>query len=266
MSQDSPVTEGALRAILDEKLEEKLTPLRASVEELKSSASFLSDQFDVITKRVGQLEQNLLTVQQENNFLKSEVGRLSKSAIDLASEMNDIEQYSRRECVELTGLPEEPGEDTTKLALKVGSLMGLDLDDTDISVSHRLPKSNFDASYSSRLRDGTARNIDPALKFPKVIVKFVRREVKEAFYQSRKHLYGKTTRDIGLSRLSENKLYISESLSPRNRDLFKECRKFKRDQSYKFIWTHNGRVYLRRNKDSPARLISCKEDLAKIPR
>jgi hypothetical protein len=66
-------------------------------------------------------------------------------------------------------------------------------------VSHRLPKN--EASYSSRLSDGissSGRRIDPAQQYPKIIVKFVRRDTKELFYRSRKKLAGKTTKDINL--------------------------------------------------------------------
>ena len=141
-----------------------------------------------------------------------------------------IEQYSRRECVEISGLPVEAEENTTDLAIKVASLMDLDLNERDISVSHRLPQR--------RTSDGaTSREVDHARRFPKVIVKFVRRETKELFYQGRKCLKNKTTRDIGLSRISDNKIYVSESLLPRNRELFKDCLKFKRDYHFNYIWT-----------------------------
>ena len=50
--------------------------------------------------------------------------------------------------------------------------------------------------------------IDPA-----IIVIFVRRDVRDQFYASRKHFRGKSTRDIGLSRITEHKIYIGESLT-----------------------------------------------------
>ena len=70
--------------------------------------------------------------------------------------------------------------------------MDLELHGDDISVSHRMPKN--EASYHSRLTDGTASNgrtIDKALQFRKIIVKFARRDAKELFYKGKK-LPGKT--------------------------------------------------------------------------
>ena len=77
--------------------------------------------------------------------------------------------------------------------------------------------------------------------------------MKDLFYGGRRHLKGKTTRDIGLS---VNHIYIPESLTPRTRAPFNECLKFKKEHNYKYIWTQNGRIYLRKNGDEPANVIS----------
>ena len=122
-------------------------------------------------------------------------------------------------------------------------------------------------SYSSRLNDGTASSgsiADKALQFPKIIVKFVKRDTKELFYKGRKNLSGKTTKDIDLGRISDNNICISESLTAKNRVLFKECLKFRRNHKFKYIWTNQGRVYMRRDKDSPSKIISCQADLKGI--
>lgn len=261
MGHETPVTIEALEAIL----EKKFGPIRDSIHELTNAVSFLSNKFDSIDKRVSEMEHNLKEVDKENSFLKAEVFRLSKAFLDVTEEINNIEQYSRRECCEIAGIPVQPGEDTNDLVIKVGSLMGVDLEKCDISVSHRLPTPN----YSSRLgqEDPTSgRERFPALQFPKVIVKFVRREKKELFYRNRKNLKDKSTNDLGLSRISENGIFVSESLSQRNRNLFKECLNFKRMHGFKFIWTQQGRTYLRKDINTPARLITCKADLEKLSR
>ena len=75
-------------------------------------------------------------------------------------------------------------ENTNKLIIKVGSLMGLNLQKMDISISHRLPQNT--QKYSSRLRPREGARTKTVTQFPKVIVKFTRRETKEKFYQGRK--------------------------------------------------------------------------------
>ena len=74
-------------------------------------------------------------------------------------------------------------------------------------------------------------------------------------------LKGKTTNNLGLS--EANNIYISESLTASNRQLFNEALKVKKDLHYKFIWSSNGRVFMRATEDSPPILISCSDDLVK---
>lgn len=168
-----------------------------------------------------------------------------------------MEQYSRRECVEISGIAEVKDENTDDILIKVGSLIGLDLTKNDISVSHRLPK----ASYSAAVRERPQASSNTSSRAPNIIVKFVRRETRDHFYKGRKLLRDKSTRDLDLARYSENKIYISENLTQANKDLFKESLKVKKDLKYKFIWTFYGRTYLRKDSESPAVAILKKSDL-----
>ena len=88
--------------------------------------NFLSDRFDNVLQRQSDLETNCDSVKDENRHLKAEVLRLSGILERHSTELNEIEQYSRCECVEISGLPVEAEENTTDLAIKVASLMDLD--------------------------------------------------------------------------------------------------------------------------------------------
>ena len=56
---------------------------------------------------------------------------------------------------------------------------------------------------------------------PAVIVKFVRLEVRENFYRARKRLKSASTADLEFS--EAKKVYINESLTQKNKELFKDC-------------------------------------------
>ena len=73
-------------------------------------------------------------------------------------------------------------ENLNDVVIKIGELSGVEIHEEDISVCHRLPMN---------------RSHDGRPKQQKIIAKFVRREVKEKFYQSRKHLLDKTMKDLG---------------------------------------------------------------------
>ena len=129
----------------------------------------------------------------------------------------------------------------------VGKLLGMDITQNDISVSHRMPQSQ-----KHKGKPGP----------PAIIVKFTRRDVKDNFYRARKQLKDLTTRDLGYS--EKNKIYLAESLTERNRILFKDCLKVKKDMEFKFIWTFNGKIVTRKDIDFVVHRINNKKDLQKI--
>lgn len=167
---------------------------------------------------------------------------------------NEHEQYSRRECLEIQGIPLPPKgsmvrEDTNELVLKIGDIVRVHISADDISVSHRLPMSH---KYKGKR------------SLPAIIVKFVRRDTKELFYRARKKLKDFTTHDLGFS--DGNNIFISESLTEANKELFKAAIKVRKDYSYDYIWTSNGRIYLREDSDSRAIHIRSEDDLLKLQR
>ena len=139
-------------------------------------------------------------------------------------------------------------QNTNAIIIEVAKLIGVDILDNDISVSHRLPQAK---SYKRK-------NVGPS----SIIVKFTRRSVKERLYGARKNLRNKTSSD--LEYLEENKIYLADSLTEKNRELFKESLAAKKNLESKFIWTNNGRIYLRENNDSPILHIKSKDDLEKL--
>jgi hypothetical protein len=249
-------TEDLIR-ILDEKLEEKFeqnfSPLNSTILELKAKVEdgmehviFVNAKYDELLERVDKMEKEKELIEDENKVLKNCIQQLDQSMTQLGQTYNDLEQYSRRECVEISGIPSPvwKEENLNDIATKIGELTGVKIREDDISVCHRLPQR----------RRQNDRN-----KQQRIIVKFVRRDMKDKFYKSRGQLREKTTKDLGYE--SANRIYLAKSLTEQNKDLFRCCLKFKKDNQYKFIWTSNGKIFLRKDNESGAIHIKSKQDL-----
>ncbi len=91
--------------------------------------------------------------------------RLTKITERHEGEINDLQNTVGEDCVDM---PYEKEENTDELIIKVGSRMGLNLQKTDISISHRLPLNT--QKYSSRLRPREGARTNTVTQFPKVIV------------------------------------------------------------------------------------------------
>ena len=246
--------------ILDDKLEEKfdkkITPLSHAIVDLKSKVenvmeniTFLNAKYDELYLKYEASQKESKLISEENKILKKSIQHLERTTTSLEQAHNDLEQYGRRECIEISGIPAPgPGQSENLNAVvgEVGKLIGVQVKQEDISVCHRLPQPK---GYKSKRNE------------PRIIVKFARRDVKDNFYKARGKLRSKTTKDIGYH--AQNNIYLAESLTERNKALFRSCLNVKRDKSYKFIWTLNGTIYLRKDENSDAIKIKSTEDLPK---
>ena len=242
--------------LLKDALDEKLAPLRSEISELREkfveAVQFLdltNEKYEEVLKKLETHEAEHKEIITKNKILKSTVQSLGNKVEQLKETLNEMEQYSRRECLEIQGIPASSKVEmsSNKTVVKIGELMGIDIDEDDISVSHRLPVGS---KYKGKTQD------------PKIIVKFIRRDVKEQFYRSRKKLKNVTTQHLGYS--VANHIYINESLTEMNKELFRDCLKAKKDLNFTYIWTSNGKIYMRKDQLSQVIHIRNKNALLKL--
>ena len=248
----SNLTVEKLEEILEEKLRKVIQPLSKQIEDAMQSVNALNSKYDQIAKTLKDLDEAKDKQVLENASLKAEILKSSNEVKLLKKSLNDLEQYTRRDCLEIRGIPLPSApmdlDQTDEVVLKIGEKIGVPMQKSDISISHRVP---------SRKQFTDEGNPIP----PAIIVKFVKRETRENLYRARKNLKSVSTVDLGYS--VANKIYVNESLTNRNKELFKLCLKCKRDFSYKFLWTNAGRIFLRKNLGSPVIPVNCTDDVPK---
>ena len=88
----------------------------------------------------------------------------------LQDAQDDLEQYTRRQCLEIRGIPEISNENTCT-GKEVASDIGVELDESDISISHRLRTKGI---YQSQPKS--------------ILVKFTRREKRDKMYLAKNKL------------------------------------------------------------------------------
>ena len=77
------------------------------------------------------------------------------------------DQYSRRETVRVMGVPQKRGENTNEIMCQIGFSLGVQLSESDISVSHRSGRQNGDIPRP-------------------ILVKFARRDIKHQILQNKR--------------------------------------------------------------------------------
>ena len=82
-----------------------------------------------------------------------------------------------------------------------------------------------------------------------IICKFGNRKLRDAFLQKRKQTRNISGKDLGL-KAKDVKVFINESLTRKNKYLFKLARDKKKEIGWDFVWTRNGVIFARKNKDA----------------
>ena len=180
------------------------------------------------------LNQNELEgIKNENKRLETELSILRETVDTFRLSLDDLEQYSRRSCLRISGIRESLNEDTDKIVLDVAKDIGASISPSDIDRSHRVGKP----------RDGKPREI---------IVKMSTYKARQTLISNRKKL--KDTR---------RNVYINEDLTKARKNIAFECRKLLKDQRINQTWTYDGRIFLRDKSDIKL-CISSTKDLDKF--
>ena len=161
---------------------------------------------------------------------------------ELQSQIHEIEQYLRVNNLEIVGLPApdvEHGEtDESVIVDALNSLVDLPnpIHAEDIDISHPL---------KSQRRDNK----------PVHVVRFISRKVKYAVLAAKK---AEANRQF---KFRNSDVFINEHLNKNNRSLFAAAQERKRALQYKYVWTKNGVVHMRKRDDSEIIVINSLEDI-----
>lgn len=66
---------------------------------------------------------------------------------------------------------------------------------------------------------------------------------------------------LGISMDKPTQIYVTEHLSPENKALHAATRTRAKELGYKFVWTRNGRIFIKKDESSPAIVIGDREKL-----
>lgn len=105
--------------------------LGKSVENCYVQIRELVVKLDEQCKIIKSYEEKFEVVIQKNTDLKKKVQTLE-------SQLDDIEQYSRSNCLELDGIPEEKNENVCDVIKTVGNALGMHITEEMIDLCHRL--------------------------------------------------------------------------------------------------------------------------------
>jgi hypothetical protein len=242
-------------AQIEELLKKELAPVHAklaavegNLKQLTTSLELLSSKYDQLLEHSKTTNEKITGLTKTTRTIQADIKINRDMTLEAKGESDELAQYLRRDCLEISGVKPNAEYSSEAIVESIGKVLKVNIEEKDISTAHPLPTFNKDA-------------------LPKIIVKFTRRNVRNKFYAERKTLAGKNLKDNPHVRkfLVGDSIYISESLTPRRKKLYGNINKFRKKLKWKFIWSHNGRIYIKKNEGTTERYaFDTADDLAKF--
>ena len=167
------------------------------------------------------------------------IKQLEEKVESLTADIDQLEQYSRRNSLRITGIPETDEEDPVSKVM--------DLVNNTLQLNPPLELSEVDRVHrSGKPRSNLAPN-QPAK--PRAIL------VKMATYRSRKRIM-----DLRSSRLLQKGVFFNEDLTKRRESLCYKARCLKREGKIQSAWSADGNILIR-DKHGNVRKINTQKEL-----
>ena len=179
----------------------------------------LNERIEALNVKIDSLKTENKSLKRDNEALKSRVSKLETAA-------EAAEQYSRRNCLRISGYREEQNENTDNIVLDITSKLNINLDINEIDRSHRV----------GRPRDTKPRDI---------IVKLFTFRARRKVYEARKKL-----KDNGY-----DGVFINEDLTKFRSTLLFKSRKLVRERRILGAWSSNGTVLIKDNIENVHKIM-----------
>lgn len=199
----------------------------------KTMESTLAD----LNKEISKINKNFEKLESELSISKTVNNALHKRVIQLEKQCWRNEQYSRRECIEVVGLPDST---TDNEVCSVFKKIGVDVSVDNIEACHPLKSDNKN----------------------KIIVKFSKRKDCQAVLENKKKLKNLSNEELGLE--TNSKVFVNESLCKYYKLLWSQCKSLWNDKMIFAFWTTNGSLKLKFRQDGRVHTISHLEDLKEL--
>lgn len=253
MSRGSKPTGTKAMILEDSHACSEMSTLISEVRLLKHELAEVKQQnFDIKTQMTSissTLDKNLLECTKKLQVAEQEIVLLKQTIGSLQKQMCAREQDSLSNDLEIIGLTEHAHENLYHIATVISKKIGVELSELDIDNVKRVgPKTQS----TSKLPFNK--------KFPRPIaVKLLRKRKRDELITAAKSRRNLTSESIVEG--ESTKIYFNERLTKENRHIFRLSRLRTKEYNFRYCWTSNGGIYVRRADGSPAIRISAMSDL-----
>ncbi|XP_037298303.1 uncharacterized protein LOC119190444 [Manduca sexta] len=188
----------------------------------------------------------------ELEHFKKEANDLRLEVAELRLELSSQQQRQFLRDIEITGITEHKQENLIHTMSILSTKLGVELGPHDIDDVRRVGK-----------RD-TTDNVENSMRTPRpVVVTLTRRAPRDQLLRAARVRRGVTTEKIEVPG-NPRQVFINEHLTKENRILFSKARTTGKELKFKYVWTSNGNIFMRRSETSTVVRITSEAVLNKL--
>ncbi|CAG5033796.1 unnamed protein product [Parnassius apollo] len=253
----------SLKELLDQQ-SDKICKLCEDISDVKQHMSYLNKTTENMSCEINDIKLNITTLNKQIESTNMRVCTLEKELSEknhvitsLSTQLGDREQQGRLNNLEITGIPFKRSENLNTILNCIATKVGFIISPSDVDYIHRVRRYPRNDDNKKTILGRESSDI------PNIIVRFTQRKRKSDMLAAVRVRRGLTTADLGLDGASRP-VFINDHLAPHNKILFGKARKLGKELHYKYIWSRDCKMFLRKSDTSKIIQISNEHDLNKI--
>lgn len=234
-----------------ERLSEELCSVRKELQLFREDMSELRSSLDKCTERMNTLEGRVTALEcvEKQTILSSDASVIDTIA-ELRQELNERDQELLINDIEITNCPESIGENPIHLVGQIAVKLGVPLEERDIVSAARVGAHRVNATSA----------VEADRRPRPLVVRLARRYLRDELLRGARVRRGATTEGLVTSALPQS-FYVNERLTKHKRLLFRKARETARRSGWKFVWTKQGTILVRKEHDDPCYVIRTESDI-----
>ncbi|KAH9372881.1 hypothetical protein HPB48_012756 [Haemaphysalis longicornis] len=213
-------------------VDKKVDKQNITTQSIETFMEVLSTKYEELLAKIGSQETEMAQLKLKTEELQKQLSEKDAEIACIRDSIESAEQYSRRKNLEIHGIAESPKEDLFQVLVNLSGKMEIEAPERhSVEAVHRL-KSRQD-------------------KVAPIIVRFTDQATKDLWITKKKALRAE-------------EIFLNDNLTKAQGHLFWQTRKQAKEKGYKFAWTKNGKVLVRKEEGSKIIGINGAADLAKL--
>lgn len=207
------------------------------------------------------IETSLAHLTTQNEELKHKIDSLEDRSredreyiVFLEDKLDDLQLLSRKTNFEIKGVPKKESETKQDLIEMVVSLSE--------TVNFKINKTDIKDIYRIRGKKPEHKNTPIVVETSSVLLKTDFLKMAKTF-----NIRNKTklcAKHLGMKSHADTPIFLSENLTPKASRLHYLARDLAKSKGYKFVWTSYGKIYVRKNEQSPIIMIKTEQQVHKL--